>query len=116
MLYELGYSNISEYPKEYRTRPIYRESDNNTVLRVDKTTGRFVDFAESISGSFVDLVKLTLKMKCVSEAKKWVSSKGESDDQVKRVAPKPEIRSPKIFNKDCFFSLTCYPNDFTRRI
>ena len=52
MLYELGYSNISEYPREYRTRPVYRESDNNTVLRIDKATGRFVDFAENISGSF----------------------------------------------------------------
>lgn len=105
MLYELGYSNISEYPREYRTRPIYRESDNNTVLRIDKATGRFVDFAESISGTFEDLVKLTLKMKTVGEAKKWVSSNGQSDQQTKYVVIKPEIKSPKIFNKSCLNKL-----------
>lgn len=105
MLYELGYSNISEYPREYRTRPIYRESDNNTVLRIDKATGRFVDFAESISGTFEDLVKLTLKMKTVGEAKKWVSSNGQNSQQAKRVVIKPEIKSPKIFNKSCLNKL-----------
>lgn len=105
MLYELGYSNISEYPKEYRTRPIYRESDNNTVLRIDKTTGRFVDFAENISGSFEDLVKITLKMKSINDAQKWVSSKGDGDNEIKQVAPKPEIKSPKIFNKSCLNKL-----------
>lgn len=105
MLYELGYSNISEYPKEYRTRPIYRESDNNTVLRIDKTTGRFVDFAENISGSFEDLVKITLKMKTMDEAEEWVSSKGGSSSKARVEAVKPEIKSPKIFNKDCLSKL-----------
>ena len=105
MLYELGYSNISEYPREYRTRPIYRDSDNNTVLRIDKTTGRFVDFAENISGSFEDLVKLTLKMKTVDEAQKWVSSKGQSQGDTKIEIVKPEIKSPKVFNKTCLSKL-----------
>ena len=105
MLYELGYSNISEYPREYRTRPIYRESDNNTVLRIDKSTGRFVDFAENISGSFEDLVKLTLKMKSIDEAQKWVSSKGQSQGETKIAIVKPEIKSPKIFDKSCLNKL-----------
>ena len=105
MLYELGYSNISEYPREYRTRPKYRDSDNNTVLRIDKTTGRFVDFAENISGSFEDLVKLTLKMKTVDEAQKWVSSKGQSQGDTKIEIVKPEIKSPKVFNKTCLSKL-----------
>ena len=105
MLYELGYSNISEYPREYRTRPIYRDSDNNTVLRIDKTTGRFVDFAENISGSFEDLVKLTLKVKTVDEAQKWVSSKGQSQGDTKIEIVKPEIKSPKVFNKTCLSKL-----------
>jgi len=105
MLYELGYSNISEYPREYRTRPIYRESDNNTVLRIDKSTGRFVDFAENISGSFEDLVKLTLRMKSIDEAQKWVSSKDQSSGEAKVTIIKPEIKSPKIFNKSCLSKL-----------
>ncbi len=32
ILIDLGYSNISEGPKEYRMRPIYRDSDNNTNI------------------------------------------------------------------------------------
>ena len=36
-LINLGYSNIKDMGSEYRTRPIYRESDNNTTLRIKKT-------------------------------------------------------------------------------
>jgi threonine synthase len=63
MLLSLGYSNISEDSLNYRMRPIYRESDNNTVLSVRKDTGYFIDFSKQISGSFQDLVQISLKLK-----------------------------------------------------
>ena len=54
MLYELGYSNISEYPKEYRTRPIYRESEiiNQQVVEMlvqskDEDLLAYADFLDS---------------------------------------------------------------------
>lgn len=97
MLYELGYTNIIENHKEYRTRPIYRDSDNNTVLKINKKNGRFVDFARNISGSFDDLVKITLGLKDAEEAKGWVSQQKSSSPVLSE--PKPELKSPKVFSK-----------------
>ena len=44
MLLDLGYSNITEDGLNYRMKPIYRESGNNTVLSVRKDSGYFIDF------------------------------------------------------------------------
>ena len=98
VLLELGYTNIIENHKEYRTRPIYRDSDNNTVLSISKSNGRFVDFARNISGSFDDLVKLSLNLKSIDEARSWLSKKSVvvSIDKV----DKPEIRMPKIYSNE----------------
>ena len=59
VLFELGYTNIIENHKEYRTRPIYRDSDNNTVLSINKINGRFVDFARNVGPvNQVQIIKL----------------------------------------------------------
>ena len=39
VLLSLGFSNISDLGKEYRARPIYRDSDNSTVLSIKKDSG-----------------------------------------------------------------------------
>lgn len=98
VLLELGYTNIIENHKEYRTRPIYRDSDNNTVLSINKKSGRFVDFARGITGSFDDLVKLSLNLKTIDEARSWLSKKSVAVT-VERV-DKPEIRMPKVYSKE----------------
>jgi len=98
VLLELGYTNIIENHKEYRTRPIYRDSDNNTVLSISKNSGRFVDFARNISGSFDDLVKLSLNLKTIDEARTWLSQKSVTVS-IDRV-DKPEIRMPKTYSKE----------------
>ena len=61
ILCDMGYSNNSEGPKEYRMRPIYRDSDNNTVLSVKKDSGRFIDFSKGITGSIEDLIKYDIQ-------------------------------------------------------
>ena len=103
MLYELGYSNIMENAKEYRTRPIYRESDNNTVLRVNKQNGYFVDFAKNISGSFEDLVKLSLDLKSIEDVKSWVTKHGGVSSDIEEA--KPTIRTQKTFPKSVLAKL-----------
>tara|TARA_Y100001963_G_C6781281_1_gene449995 strand:+ start:2425 stop:3333 length:909 start_codon:yes stop_codon:yes gene_type:complete len=103
MLYELGYTNIIENHKEYRTRPIYRDSDNNTVLSINKKNGRFVDFARNISGSFDDLVKITLNLKDLKDAKTWVSKRDSSSSS--QPVDKPELKMPKTFSKDSLTKL-----------
>ena len=98
VLLELGYTNITENHKEFRTRPIYRDSDNNTSLCINKSNGRFVDFARNISGSFDDLVKLSLKLKTIDEARTWLS-KNSVAVSIERVE-KPEIRMGKTYKKE----------------
>ena len=72
LLLEMGYSNISDSGREYRMKPIYRDSSSDTVLSVRKDTGFFIDFSKNISGSFKDLVKLSLKLEKVEAAENWL--------------------------------------------
>ena len=60
ILTSMGYS-LKDFGREYRTKPIYRDSDNDTVLRIYKDTGFWVDFKENISGDFNSLVKMMLE-------------------------------------------------------
>ena len=75
ILLEIGYSNISDNGKELRMKPIYRDSSSNTVLSVRKNNGYFIDFSANISGSFQELVKLSLNLKSAEEAKQWLGGK-----------------------------------------
>ncbi len=38
ILTSMGYS-LKDFGREYRTKPIYRDSDNDTVLRIYKDSG-----------------------------------------------------------------------------
>jgi hypothetical protein len=73
-LQEIGYS-LTDHGSHYRSRPIYRDSDNETVLSIDKKTGKWFDFKERIGGSFNDLVKISLGLKNSTEVEKWLSNK-----------------------------------------
>ena len=103
ILCDLGYSNISEGPKEYRMRPIYRDSDNNTVLSVKKDSGRFIDFSKGITGSIEDLIKLSLNLKNVEEVKIWISNKNISLER--KEEEKPKLITQKVYEKDMLFKL-----------
>lgn len=98
VLEEIGYTNIKDLGVEFRMRPIYRDSDNDTVLRVKKDTGFFVDFKESISGSLEDLVKITLNLKDLSEARVWMKDK--TNFQVTRAHTKSKLKEPRTFPED----------------
>lgn len=74
ILTDLGYK-LKDHGKEYRTRPLYRESDNETVLKIYKDTGHWFDFKENISGDFNSLINLTLKLDSVDKAKEWLKDK-----------------------------------------
>ena len=52
ILIELGFSNISDHANYYRTKPIYRDSGNSSILSVNKKTGHFVDFGRRGDGIF----------------------------------------------------------------
>lgn len=92
-LVELGY-DLKDFGNSYRAKPIYRESSNTTSLQINKQTGRFVDYSANISGSFEELVKLSLNLKNITEAKTWISQKGIN---LERSIEKPKITSVKIY-------------------
>ena len=103
LLLEMGYSNISDSGREYRMKPIYRDSSSDTVLSVRKDTGFFIDFSKNISGSFKDLVKLSLKLEKVEDAENWLENKDYSI--VKEDVEKPKIKEPKTFPKETLTKL-----------
>ena len=97
ILSDIGY-NLQDLGKEYRARPIYRDSDSNTVLRIRKDNGNWVDFKENISGKFEDLVKLSLNLSSVEEAKQYLSDKISLDEE--RVKYKPRIVERRVLSQD----------------
>ena len=97
-LSDMGYSNICENAKEYRMRPIYRDSGNSTSLKVDKETGFFIDYGQNIKGSFTDLVKITMGLKSLSEARIWLSQKEIAPTHT-RIEERPLIKTPKKYSK-----------------
>ena len=104
MLLDLGYSNITEDGLNYRMKPIYRESGNNTVLSVRKDTGYFIDFSRSISGPFSKLVKLSLNLATMEEAQGWVR-KRKDDVITSQDRERPIIKEPRTFPKDSLRNL-----------
>jgi 5S rRNA maturation endonuclease (ribonuclease M5) len=96
VLTDLGYK-LKDHGKEYRARPLYRDSDNDTVLKIEKISGNWFDFKQNISGDLNSLVKLTLKLDGVDEAKQWLKNKNFIS-QVSTNIEKPLIKSPKSFD------------------
>ena len=103
ILTDLGYK-LKDCGKEYRARPLYRDSDNDTVLKIYKDTGHWFDFKENISGDFSSLVGMTLKLEDPSKAKEWLKDKNFAFQQPKEVS-KPLLKSTKKFDLDLLSNL-----------
>jgi hypothetical protein len=73
ILHKLGYTNLQDSGSVYRTKPLYRESGNDTVLCIFKNSGYFKDHGrEEFKGPFEELVRLTLNLKSCKEAARWL--------------------------------------------
>ena len=72
ILTEIGY-RLQDMGHEYRSRPIYRDSDNDTVLAIKKDTGRWIDYKEQRFGTLEELIQITLKLKDLSEARQYLN-------------------------------------------
>lgn len=68
VLSSIGY-DLKDFGKSFRTRPLYRESDNDTVLAIDKNTGLWFDFKTRQSGNLEQLIQLTLKLDSIAAAR-----------------------------------------------
>jgi len=103
ILTDLGYK-LKDCGKEYRTRPLYRDSDNDTVLKIYKDTGHWFDFKENISGDFSSLVGMTLKLEDSNKAKEWLKNKNFAFYQPKEIS-KPLLKSTKKFDLNLLSNL-----------
>ncbi|NBW19531.1 MAG: toprim domain-containing protein [Caulobacteraceae bacterium] len=103
ILTDLGYK-LKDYGKEYRTKPLYRESDNDTVLKIYKDSGHWFDFKENISGDFNSLVSMTLKLENPEKAKEWLKDKNFSFNRAFEPT-KPLLKSTKKFDIDLLNNL-----------
>jgi hypothetical protein len=98
ILQNIGYTNITEDSKNFRMKPLYRDSSSNTVLSVRKDTGSFIDFSKNITGNLQTLVKLSLDFKSEGDALKWLKDNTDGISSTTK-NPKPTIRENKIFSK-----------------
>lgn len=73
ILQSLGY-NLLDRGKEWRTRPIYRDSNNNMSLRIMKDSGNWIDFGISQGGPLNKLIKITLGLTSLENANNWLKN------------------------------------------
>jgi 5S rRNA maturation endonuclease (ribonuclease M5) len=98
ILSNLGY-DLKEYLKEYRTKPLYRDSDNENVLVIYKDSGKWIDYKENTTGNLQDLVRMTLNLPNNTEAKEWISKKVQTEASY-TVYRKPQIKQVKCYSND----------------
>jgi len=105
ILQDIGYV-LTDNGREFRTKPLYRDSDNDSVLRIWKNSGQWVDFKENKSGSLEELIRLTLKLKSIEEAKQWIGSKGISVNSEEIEKPRAITKQIQYFEKSLLLKLT----------
>jgi hypothetical protein len=99
ILQDIGYV-LTDHGKEFRAKPLYRDSDNDKVLRIWKDSGRWVDFKENKSGSIEDLVRLSLNLSSINEAKNWISTRAYNQPLDSETARKPKPNGQPIFKSN----------------
>lgn len=104
ILTDLGYE-LKDYGKEFRAKPLYRESDNDTVLRIYKDTGKWFDFSQNISGDINSLISMTLKLEGANKAEEWLKNKNCIIVNNKVNSKKPLLKSNKTFDNEMLLKL-----------
>lgn len=99
VLSNIGYE-LRDCGKFYRAKPLYRESNNNTSLSVDKETGNWKDFSTQQYGSLRQLVKITLGISSEEDLTKYFN--GFTPSTVRKTV---EIEQQKTFSKDLLIKL-----------
>ena len=97
VLTEIGYSLIDN-GRDWRGRPLYRDSGNNTSLSISKQTGRWTDFSACIGGSFEELVRLSLNLNTINDARGWLSNKIDLNRLTE--LSRPILKQQKIYSND----------------
>ena len=103
ILVEMGY-DLLDRGKNFRTKPLYRDSDSDNVLSIDKESGVWYDFKEKKGGKFEELVRISLKQEDATETKEWIRAR--TNGHVTALAKKkPELKTIKKYPKEILYKL-----------
>jgi 5S rRNA maturation endonuclease (ribonuclease M5) len=101
ILHKLGYTRLQDSGTVFRTKPLYRDSGNDTILCIFKNTGYFTDHGrDNIKGPLEELVKITLNLKTRKEAAQWLGKKYYDDKEEFEKAHIEYVEIDKIFDKE----------------
>ena len=101
ILNKIGYTKLTDYGKQLSTRPLYRDSDNDTALTISKDTGEWYDFVERVGGPLETLIERTLGVPLTLELKEKLAS----DDFLPSRRVEVELEYQKTFDKALLVNL-----------
>jgi hypothetical protein len=101
LLYSIGYTKLKDYGRQYSTKPLYRDSDNETALTINKDTGEWFDFVERIGGPIETLVEKTLGRPLTPDLK----DKLGSEEFLPLRRTEIELEHQKTFDKSLLVNL-----------
>jgi DNA primase len=115
VLENLGYK-LSDKGREWRAKPLYRDSDNDTSLSIRKDSGFWIDFAKNYSGGIESLVERTLK-KPKGFGETWLKKEGflkseKTEDQKREELP---LSYERFFDKSLLEKLSPNYNYWIKR-
>lgn len=103
VLQRIGYSDLRDFGRQWRTKPLYRSSGNMTSLAVDKFSGEWYDFSMKQGGQLASLVKLTLGLQNLSDAQVYIGDTSLTNNMPKR--NRYELETIKKFDKSLLLKL-----------
>jgi hypothetical protein len=101
VLENIGYTKLKDYGRQYSARPLYRDSDNDSALTINKDTGEWFDFVERVGGPIEALIEKTLGRPLTPELKDQLGSAKFLSARREEI----ELPTTKIFDKNLLVNL-----------
>ena len=104
ILEQLGYK-LNDRGREWRCKPLYRDSDNDTSLKINKIDGKWIDFARNEFGYIEQLVEKTLGTSNGFGAK-WIKKNGVNKVTAFKIKEEINLEYIKFFDPELLKKLT----------
>jgi hypothetical protein len=101
VLNSIGYVTLVDSGDVWRAKPLYRDSDNPTVLCIRKSNGQWYDHAERIGGGLAQLVQKTLNLPSIRDTKNYIGDLPISISNSESI----ELCDTKKFDKELLIKL-----------
>jgi hypothetical protein len=101
ILYSIGYTKLKDFGRQYSAKPLYRDSDNETALTINKDTGEWYDFVERVGGPLETLIEKTIGKPLTPDLLSHISS----DLFLPTRREEVELPFQKVWKKECLSKL-----------